>query len=235
MHNLFISLPAAVAPALIILWYFYKQDRAKPEPKRLILRVFFFGILSTIPLILLDMLLTNHWQIYLKMPGIFYELFAAYVQAGFFEELIKLLVVLLIVYRHRHFDEVTDGIIYTITASLGFACLENVLYVVGKPFALAVARALTAVPFHAVCSGVMGYYIGRARFTRFKSLEVRLILTGFFLSVLIHGTYNFLLFLSPVFGSLYSALIIPVIYLAFKKVQSRIKQAAVLDRRHNRI
>ncbi|MGE0267360.1 MAG: PrsW family intramembrane metalloprotease [Candidatus Omnitrophota bacterium] len=235
MHNIYISLTAAVAPALVILWYFYKQDQAKPEPKRLVLRVFFFGILSTIPLLLLDMLLTNHWQIYLKMPGIIYEIFTAYIQAGFFEELVKLLVVLTVVYRHRHFDEVTDGIIYTITASLGFACLENILYVTGRPLAVAVARALTAVPFHAVCSGVMGYYVGRARFTRYKSLEIRLILTGFILSVLLHGTYNFLLFLSPFFGSLYSMIIIPVIYLAFKRVQSGLKKAADLDRRNNRI
>lgn len=234
MHNLYLSITAAVAPALAILWYFYRQDRAKPEPKRLVLRIFFFGILSTIPVILLDMYLTNHLQIYLHMPGILYELFVAYVQAGFCEELVKLLVVLFFIYRHHRFDEVADGIVYTITASLGFACLENILYVVGKPFAVAVARALTAVPFHAVCSGIMGYYVGRARFTKFKSLEIRLILTGLILSVLIHGTYDFLLFISPVFGSLYSLLIIPIIYLAFKRVKSKIKKAADLDRKYNR-
>ncbi len=233
-HLLYLSIPAAVAPALLILLFFYFQDRLRPEPTGFLLQVFFLGIISTIPLILLDLYLTRI-ELYNFKPQIVYELFVAFFQAGFCEELIKFLVVMVFVYRHRHFDEVTDGILYTITVSLGFASVENILYVVGKPFNVALARALTAVPFHAVCSGVMGYYIGRAKFARVKRMEHRMLLTGFSIAVLIHGTYNFLLYLSPWFGALYSAVIIPVIYLTFKRLQWHIGHAHRHDLKHGRV
>lgn len=233
-HLLYLSIPAAVAPALIILLYYYRQDRLRPEPAGFLVKVFVLGIASTYPAIRLDMFLTDI-EFYNMLPKPAYELFVAFIQAGFFEELLKFLVVMIFVYRHRHFDEVTDGILYTITVSLGFAAVENVLYVVGKPFNVALARALTAVPFHAVCSGVMGYYIGRAKFARVKRMERRLLLTGFSIAVLVHGVYNFLLYLSPWFGALYSAVIIPVIYLTYKRLQWHIGHAYRHDLKHGRV
>ncbi len=232
-HLLYLSIPAAVAPALLILLYFYRQDRLRPEPNWYLLRVFALGMAATYPAIRFDLYLTDI-AFYNMVPSLVYEVFVAFIQAGFFEEFMKFLVVMIFVYRHRHFDEVTDGILYTITVSLGFAAVENVLYVVGKPFNVALARALTAVPFHAVCSGVMGYYIGRAKFARIKRMERRMLLTGFVMAALIHGIYNFLLYLSPWFGALYSAVIVPVIYLTFKRLQWHIGHAYRHDLKHGR-
>ncbi|MCA9404286.1 MAG: PrsW family intramembrane metalloprotease [Candidatus Omnitrophica bacterium] len=233
-HLLYLSIPAAVAPALIILLYFYRQDRLRPEPTGYLVQVFVLGIASTYPLIQLDLYLTRI-QFYNMLPKVAYELFVAFIQAGMAEELMKFLVVMIFVYRHRHFDEVTDGILYTITVSLGFAAVENVLYVVGKPFNVALARALTAVPFHAVCSGVMGYYIGRAKFARVKRMERRLLLTGLASAAAIHGLYNFMIYISPVFGALYAIAIVPVVYLTFKRLQWHIGHAYRHDLKHGRV
>ena len=84
--------------------------------------------------------------------------------AGLVEEYLKLTVVRLTAYRAPAFDEVMDGVVYTVVAGMGFACLENVLYVMGGSLATALVRAFTAVPLHAVASGLMGYSLGRARF-----------------------------------------------------------------------
>jgi RsiW-degrading membrane proteinase PrsW (M82 family) len=57
-----------------------------------------------------------------------------------------------------------DGVVYGAVASLGFATLENILYVTPNGFAVAAARAFTAVPGHALLGVIMGYYVGRAKF-----------------------------------------------------------------------
>jgi hypothetical protein len=112
---------------------------------------------------------------------------------GFFgaaapEEAFKLLVLLAYCDRHREFDEPMDGIVYGSIASLGFATLENVLYVGRGGMGTAILRALTAVPGHAFWGAILGYYVGQAKF--FPAHRWRLIATGYLLAVLLHGTYD---------------------------------------------
>src|SRR5437588_402293 len=78
-------------------------------------------------------------------------------------EALKLAVVLGFPFRYSAFDEVLDGVVYTVAASLGFGLLENLAYS-ATDVATGLARALTAVPMHAIAAGVMGYFVGRARF-----------------------------------------------------------------------
>ena len=80
------------------------------------------------------------------------------------EETFKYLVLTRYSARHRAFDEPMDGIVYGAVASLGFAALENLLYVGSGDLGTAVARAATAVPGHAFTGAIMGYYVGQARF-----------------------------------------------------------------------
>ncbi len=225
-----LSFFAAIAPGGVIVYWFYRQDQDHPEPKRLLLRVFVLGILSTIPLLCLDYLVTNSMW-YLGMPEMLRFIFVSYVMAGFFEEWFKLIIVKKAVYDHDRFDEIMDGIIYTVTASMGFACMENVIYVTGHSWQTAVARGLTAVPLHAFCSGVMGYYLGRAKCASSAKAETFLIRQGFLTAVTVHGTYNFLLFVSPVFGVLYSAVIVLFIYFIYRNLRDMIHRAIEKDRR----
>lgn len=90
-----------------------------------------------------------------------------------------------------------DGILYTAAASLGFAMLENVLYV-GTNIVTGIVRAFTAVPLHAIASGLMGYFVGRARFSRDHA--PLWIVAGLALAVFIHGTYDWTLMSEGSFG-----------------------------------
>lgn len=226
--NVWSSLAGAAAPAVILLIYFLRYDAKKPEPGGMVLRVFLGGIAATVPLLAFSLIL-NVGSPHEHLPPLLFQAVEAFVIAGLLEESAKLWVVRRLAYRSPYFDEIMDGIVYTITASLGFACLENILFVLGGTWQTAVARALTAVPFHAVCSGVMGYYVGKAKFSRTPRQELALFRRGLFTAVLLHGTYDFLIFLSPAFGSLFAAMVVPVIYFTYKRLMKHIGLALRKD------
>lgn len=228
---LLLSVSLAIIPALLLLRYFLKKDSAKPEPRRILIRVLIWGILSTIPTIILELSLeTFQKQLNLSPLGI--AAFDAFVIAGLSEELIKLLVVRLIVWKQSAFDEIMDGIIYTIVASLGFALMENILYVLEGGIGTALIRAFTAVPMHALASGIMGYHLGLARFSDNPG---RHILTGLAWGVFLHGLYDFLLFAVPIAGLGLGLLIFPLLLLCLVFLNKRIRQALALDRAAGRI
>lgn len=222
------SLLMALAPSIGLLIYFYKQDRKKPEPIGLITRIFFLGIVFTIPACLIEIMSD---KIFFRLNGstALYNFLKAFMVAAFVEELIKLIIVKKFVYKNPHFDEVMDGIVYTIVASLGFAFMENLIYVIDGGIEVAVARAFTAVPMHAVASGIMGYYIGKAKFSENRKKENALIYKGLWFAIFIHGTYNFLLFESPEISLILTLAIFPLIILTFVKLKEKIKIAIAED------
>jgi RsiW-degrading membrane proteinase PrsW (M82 family) len=223
-----LSLFMAVAPALFLVWYFYRQDKKKPEPMGLVLKVFLLGIVLTLPAIFLERLASS-LEGPLAWSPVLVAGFHAFIVAAGCEELLKLFLVLRIPYRNSHFDEVMDGIVYAIVASLGFACMENILYVLSSGWEVAVLRAFTAIPLHAVSSGMMGYYIGRARFARDDRVERTFIMKGLLIAVLIHGTYDFLLF-STVFLPVFIGLgIFPLLIWAFIVLKKKIGTAVSED------
>ncbi len=218
----------AVAPAVLVLLYYYKQDNAKPEPKGLITKIFFIGFASIIPAIIIELILDAVAEAILFLP-IIYFFIKSFIVAGLVEESLKLFVVKQFAYKDAHFDEVMDGVVYAVVASMGFACFENVLYVTGGGWTLALLRAFTAVPLHAVASGIMGYYIGKAKFTQTKSEESSLIFKGLLIAVLIHGTYDFFLFSMPVLGNASGLFVLPIIVGSFLFLKKKIKLAIAED------
>lgn len=223
-----VSILMAVAPALILLRYFYRRDVKRPEPKGLIAAVFIWGILSTIPIVLMEAGIAVLGRPFHGTPFLFH-LFRAFVVAGFCEEYMKRLVVKWAAYHRDAFDEVMDGIVYTVVASLGFACLENVLYVLDGGWEVALLRAFTAVPMHAFMSGIMGYYIGQARFARSKVQERRLLRSGLIIAILIHGLYDFLIFANEELGGVSVFGIFPLVLVTFLVLRAKMKKAIAAD------
>lgn len=156
---------SALAPALLLVYIFVKSDRF-PEPTPVIGWTFFLGVIIVFPVIVLatqfDDFVEGIEEPYLA------ALARASLQAGLVEEAFKLLVVVAYCMRHSAFDEPMDGLVYGAVASLGFAGLENVLYVsealAGDWRDVAIMRALTAVPGHAVFGIIMGFFCARAHF-----------------------------------------------------------------------
>ncbi|MCK4806997.1 MAG: PrsW family intramembrane metalloprotease [Candidatus Aegiribacteria sp.] len=232
--NLAISLILAIVPALIIVIYFYRKDRAKPEPKGIIIRIFLLGLLSTVPAIFIEMGV-NQLGNFLNPYRALYPVFKAFIVAGLVEESLKLFIVKKYAFRRKCFDEVMDGIVYTVVAGMGFACLENVLYVLGRGITVGILRAFTSIPMHASVSVIMGYWIGMAKFSTNRGSRRRLILKGFLLAVLFHGLYDLCIFAIPFWNEFMVLGLLPVLIWAMLLAKRRIRAALKEDEEAGRI
>lgn len=192
MEYLITTLILATLPVAGLLYYFWHRDRGEKEPFPLMRKVFIYGILVVLP--------TGFAEVFLM--GFTYQLIASETILAFVipflvvalpEEFGKLWIVRKTVYDNSKFNEFMDGITYCILASMGFAMFENIVYTYQYGLGTGVLRAFTAVPAHALFSGIMGYYIGLAKFTKNKELEKKLISRGLWLAVFYHGLYDFLL------------------------------------------
>jgi RsiW-degrading membrane proteinase PrsW (M82 family) len=191
---------SAVVPSLLLLWYVYARDR-NPEPRGLLLKTFFLGAAICVPVVPVAMGLQSLGEG--MAVGIWGSaLVRAFLGAAIPEELFKYLVLRRFVWNKTAFDEPLDGVVYGVTASLGFATLENILYVGEGGLGVAVLRALTAVPCHAFTGMVMGAYVGRARFATEPGERFRLLAAGLGWAVLLHGAYDAFLMTNTAFAVL---------------------------------
>ncbi len=188
---IFALLALGFGPAVFWLYYFYKKDSIEPEPLSLIRAVFLWGMFSVGPAILLENAVPAP-----PIAGIV-------IVAPIVEEALKFLVVYLVVYNHIEFDEPMDGVVYASAAALGFASLENLLYLgsefyspKGQPYTMAVLRAFLSVPAHALMSICWGYALGVAKFSE-KGKGTGIALTGLGTAILAHGGFNFVCSLGP--------------------------------------
>ncbi len=192
-----IAFLASILPILILLVFVYKKDKLQPEPIGKVLLTFGVGCLSVIPAILMESCL----QIFTPGDPMGYAFYNGFVVAGFSEELCKLLLLYWVVWKSRHFDEYFDGIVYAAFLSLGFACVENIGYVLmteDTPMVTALFRGLLAVPAHFLFAVMMGYHFSLAKFdTAHRRTHL---FKAFLYPFLMHGAYDALLMLSDVLG-----------------------------------
>jgi len=153
----------------------------------------------------------------------------AFVFVAFIEEYLKYLIVKKKAYTHPAFNEHYDGIIYGVVASLGFAALENILYVTDGGFSVGIIRAMLSVPAHALFGATMGYYFGLARFEKGIELKKQLLKKGLFLSIFWHGIYDFLLMTASAF----SFLVIPMLLGLYINIRRKIAHLHTLDKAGN--
>lgn len=209
-----------VAPGLFLLWYFYTRDKNR-EPKRLILKVFIWGVVALFPMAFLEILLEDLFSFETIQPWWLSIFLISFASAALIEEGGKYIVVKRFAYRSPHFNEVMDGIVYAIVASLGMATLENILYVSDGGLGVALLRAVTAVPSHAFASGIMGYFIGLAKFAPNKEVKRKLFLKGLLVAIIFHGSYNFFLFTE----SIAALLVFPLLFLEYRMIHQYVKLA----------
>lgn len=178
---------SAVVPSLLLMWFFHARDVFR-EPPKVLWTTFFLGVL-TIPGVLLVVLPFESVVGLDQIREPYTQGFStAFLHAAVPEECFKFLVVYLYARRHPAFDEPADGVVYGVAASLGFATLENVLYVFGGGMGTAVMRAFTAVPAHAFFGAIMGYFVGQAHFR--PQERGKLLAGALFWPILMHGLYD---------------------------------------------
>lgn len=176
---------AGIAPGLALLSYFYLKDEYETEPLSLVLRMFLYGTFLVFPLMFIQYVL----KVEDMLPNPFVEAFLA---TSLLEEFFKWFVFYYAIYDHCKFNEPYDGIVYGVSVSLGFATLENILYLLANGVEFAVTRALLPVSSHALFGVIMGFYLGKAKFS-LPEREKRYILLSFLLPFLFHGIYNYIL------------------------------------------
>ncbi|MGI6344187.1 MAG: PrsW family glutamic-type intramembrane protease [Bacillota bacterium] len=186
-------LALATVPVWGLLTFFYVRDVYEREPRVLLVRLFLHGVLITIPAAVIGVLAAGLLEGLVSSQSPLYLLVENFIFIALVEEGLKYWVVRRQAYHHPAFNEPYDGMLYAIFASLGFAALENILYVAQGGTRVAVARALLSVPAHALFASTMGYFLGRARFARTARREEQMLRAALVLPVLLHGVYDLLL------------------------------------------
>jgi RsiW-degrading membrane proteinase PrsW (M82 family) len=205
MVHAVLVLVVSTVPALAFLVLILALDRREPEPLALVLAVMGLGGVSAVVAALVEFALQ-------RVPlfghaGLLGAAAVSFLQIAPVEEAAKLAVVMLFAWRKPAFNEENDGIVYLGAAAIGFALLENVIYVVQFGLATGAARAVSAVPLHVFTGVLAGLHVGLARFASSRALRIRLVLRGFALAWFVHGLYDTL----ATSGSALALLVLPLV------------------------
>ncbi len=178
----------ALAPVAALLLFVYYRDRYEKEPVKRLLLSFAGGCVSVLPILVVESFLAQFTSYF---PGIISVVWQAFVVAATSEEFFKMVFLMLLVWKSTDFNEKFDGIVYAVFVSMGFAAVENVMYVFDYGVQTGMVRALTAVPGHFMFGVTMGFYVGLARF--YPTQRKRFLGAALLYSVLLHGLYDFIL------------------------------------------
>ncbi len=177
----------------------YRNERYRRDRAGIVLFSFILGYFAVLPALLLELALGTVET----AEGTFGSMvFRAFVVVALAEEGAKYLAVRLFVFRHRKFDGLVDAMVCTGAAGLGFALFENVTYSFGSP-AVVLIRGLTAVPLHLAASGFLGFFAGRRK--------PAFALLGLATAVVVHGTFDLLLFVGNGIGFIVIPLLVALV------------------------
>lgn len=203
--NIYTILLTALFPIVILSFYIWRRDKNQPEPTKLLLKAFFFGVISifvslciSIPFGLLGL--------YQDEPNsVIGAISCAFFGAAIPEETAKLLMLWLVLRNNKYFDEKMDGIVYAVFVSLGFAAFENITYLfdnIEDFLSVGISRSIFAVPGH-FCYGIlMGYYYSLVKF--YPSATLRTKVMVLLAPIIAHGVYDFLLMAMPVIHPIFN-------------------------------
>lgn len=220
-------------PIILIGVYIYRKDYDK-EPRKLLIKLFISGILSCFAVLLMSALLSmifpilgkehpelNAWQLIIKV----------FLGVALVEEFWKWVFVYKISYHSQYFDYIYDMIIYATFVSLGFAFLENLLYVYQKGISTGIIRALSAVPSHA-CDGIsMGYYLGLVKMSEINNnhkLKIKNFILSLLVPTLLHGIYDYCLFIQ---NDIFTIIFIVFVIIYFTSSLKRLKKIAFITKK----
>lgn len=213
-------LSVAIAPGLALFSYFYLRNQISAEPSRTLFHTFIYGAILTFPILFI--------QHVFEVEHIFQSMFITNVLfTSLLEEFFKWLVLVMAIYQHVEFDDPYDGILYGASVSLGFATVENILYIFTFGLDTAFLRALLPVSSHAIFGVVMGYYLGRAKFALSESSKP-LLFIALLAPLSLHMVYNGILSIKSI--SMY--FMIPFMLFLWWLCLAKVKKAHLLTVQH---
>lgn len=192
---IFTLVALALAPGAAIALYIYLKDKHEREPVSLLLRAFAFGMLSVLVTLILTFIAEQFFI--LDHSNLVDLALYAFFMVAFIEEGSKYFFVRNFLFTHKEFNEPFDGIVYAVMVSMGFATLENVVYVLDGGMKIGFLRMFTAVPAHAMFAVLMGFFLGKAKFEHRKGGYGWI---GLGAATVLHGAYDYFLFVENVPG-----------------------------------
>lgn len=210
-ENLYTIVLAAIAPAVVLLVYIWWKDKYQREPFSQIIKGFFYGVISAGVAIAIGVVITLLGWLPEETTNFGQAIWRAFVGAALPEEFAKLMMLWLLLRRNKYFDERFDGIVYAACIGLGFAATENIFYLlsnINQWEAVAVQRAIFAVPGHFFFAVAMGYFYSNIYFGDMNWRKASLI---YWVPVLLHGTYDSLLFMANL-GTMWSGALLVGFY-----------------------
>ena len=213
----FLVFATAMLPIVIFVFIIYKKDSLQPEPKEQLRKAFYYGVLSCLLSVLVSLPLGALGFFSDEVTSVLDAVRLSFFGAAIPEELAKYAVLWFFLRNNPYFDEKFDGIVYAACVAMGFAALENILYLFGNIdnfLSVGIVRAIFAVPGH-LCFGIMmGYYYSLVKFypnsRGYKKNRIMVLLVP----ILLHGLYDTMLFsvktLPPI-----AVLVVFVVFLVF--------------------
>jgi len=210
---------AGIAPGLALMSYFYLKDQYGSEPFAIVFKTFIFGALLVFPIMFIQYV----FKVENVLQGMIYEPF---ISMGLLEEFFKWFILFYTIYQHVSFDEPYDGIVYGASVSLGFATVENIFYLFANGLEYAFGRALLPVSSHALFGVIMGYYLGKSKFS--PDSNKKWLVLSLLIPFLLHGSYNYILITLEDWLIMMIPFMIFLWYLGLKKV----KKARLMSDKH---
>lgn len=184
----------AIIPSILICLYVYHKDVVEKEPIMMLFRLFFLGVLMTVPTFFIEKTLISFSGI--QPDGYINCFIMSFFIISLVEEGYKYLILYLGSWKNKNFDYKFDAIVYAVFVSLGFATLENILYVSNYGANAAFLRAVISVPAHAFYAVASGYFLGLAKknaILKNRKEETKYKILALAAPVFLHGVFDFLL------------------------------------------
>lgn len=182
----------AILPVSCFMIWIYYKDKYDKEPILTLVKYFLVGILVSILCIFIE-LYFNYLNIF---NGLASYIYVAFFVTAFTEEGVKSIILIPMLLREKHFNEKLDGIIYSIFLSLGFATIENIIYLMKEKseltLSLSITRGLISIPTHIMFAITMGYYISKYKFNK-ENNKNKYLYFAIITPVLLHGVFDFIL------------------------------------------
>lgn len=201
----------SLAPTLAILMWVYIKDKYDREPIKVLIRLFFIGTLISIPAIAIEDILLR-----VKINNSYLSLiYTSFIVAATTEEVLKAMVLIPYTLKSRYYTEKLDGIVYSIFITLGFATIENIIYIFNgnylNIFQIGLARAVISIPAHVLFAINMGYYLSMYKFNLDELKNKKIFLVKLILiPIILHGLFDVLAMIKTTWAS-----IIFIVYLVY--------------------
>lgn len=183
----------AILPVIVFMIWIYIKDKYEKEPVTALIKFFIVGIFVSILALIIESIIIK-LNIFSDYSS---SIYVSFIVAASIEEGLKASILIPLLNNEKNFNEKLDGIVYSVFLSLGFATIENIIYIFFEDyniaFSVGIIRGLISIPAHIMYGITMGYYISKYKFTNKKIKKREYLIMSFLMPIILHGLFDFIL------------------------------------------